>query len=210
MNYEQTIKQIIETTPSWEKDGGGIRGRTIAPIISGTSLSGGIAEFVPQQFNQQKNETFQRAREPIADLTLDGGGSGGGDNCVGLALYAKVVGSGVSATTQVWIGAGTVAGDLPSGFDPAEGKSIASGGSGNVWAEVNINETTGDIVSIAVTGGGTTPNDSDTSFYYTLGNYSYTDGTPTITNYGCGSLDVTVCRNWFTPEAPFYGVTINR
>jgi hypothetical protein len=77
MNYEQTIKQIIETTPSWEKDGGGIRGRTIAPIISGTSLSNGIAEFVPQQFNQQKNEAFQRAREPIADLTPIDRGSGG-------------------------------------------------------------------------------------------------------------------------------------
>lgn len=77
MNYEQAIKQIIETTPSWEKDGGGIRGRTVAPIISGTSLSGGIAEFVPQQFNQQKNETVQRfAGDPIADLALDGGGGG--------------------------------------------------------------------------------------------------------------------------------------
>lgn len=209
MNYEQTIKQIIETAPSWEKDGGGIRGRTIAPIISGTSLSGGIAEFVPQQFNQQKNETVQRAREPIADLTqIDRGG--GGDNCVGLALYTKVVGSGVSTTIQVWIGAGTVAGDLPSGFDPAEGKSIASGGSGNVWAEVNVSQTTGEVLSVAVNGGGTTPNDSDTSFYYTLGNYSYTDGVPTITNYGCGSLYVTVCRNWFAAASPYYGVTINR
>ena len=205
MNYEQTIKQIIETAPSWEKDGGGVRGRTIAPIISGASLSGGIAEFVPQQFNQQRNETVQRAREPIADLTqIDRGG--GVDSCVGLALYKKTIGT----TTQVWISAGTVAGDLPSGFDPAEGKSIAGGGSGNVWAEVNINGTTGDIVSVAVTGGGTTPNDTDTSFYYTLGNYSYTVGVPTITNYGCGSLDVTVCRNWFASEAPFYGVTINR
>ena len=91
MNYEQTIKQIIETTPSWEKDGGGIRGRTIAPIISGTSLSGGIAEFVPQQFNQQKNETFQRAREPIADLALDGGGSsGGGATIHPFKIYRRV------------------------------------------------------------------------------------------------------------------------
>ena len=80
MNYEQTIKQIIETAPSWERDGGGVRGRTIAPIISGASLSGGIAEFVPQQFNQQKNETVQRAREPIADLTqID---RGGGDTII--------------------------------------------------------------------------------------------------------------------------------
>lgn len=132
--------------------------------------------------------------------------SSGSAGCVGLALYKKTIGT----TIQVWIGAGTVAGNLPSGFDPAEGKSIAIGGSGNVWAEVNVSQTTGEVLSVAVNGGGTTPNDSDTSFYYTLGNYSYTDGVPTITNYGCGSLDVTVCRNWFTSEAPFYGVTINR
>jgi hypothetical protein len=65
-------------------------------------------------------------------------------------------------------------------------------------------------VSVAVTGGGTTPNDTDTSFYYSLGYYEYVDEAPTVTNYGCGSLDVTVCRNWFASEAPFYGVTINR
>ena len=90
MNYEQTIKQIIETAPSWEKDGGGIRGRTIAPIISGTSLSGGIAEFVPQQFNQQKNETFQRAREPIADLTQIDRGGGGEATIHPFKIYRRV------------------------------------------------------------------------------------------------------------------------
>ncbi len=90
MNYEQTIKQIIETAPSWERDGGGVRGRTIAPIISGASLSGGIAEFVPQQFNQQKNETVQRAREPIADIALDGGRSGGDTTIHPFKIYRRV------------------------------------------------------------------------------------------------------------------------
>lgn len=78
-NYEQVIKQLIETSPSWEKDGGGVRGRTIAPLLSGLSSSGGMAEFVPQQFNQSKSEIIQRsAQEPIADLVF----SGGGDNAV--------------------------------------------------------------------------------------------------------------------------------
>jgi hypothetical protein len=152
--------------------------------------------FSPRPFNLKPDIT------PPTPIT----GTGQRGTCIGLNLYIKPVGELV----EVWIGAGTVAGDLPSDFDPAEGKSMAGSGSGNVWAEVNINGTTGDIVSVAVEGGGTTPNDTDTSFYYTLGNYSYTDGVPTITNYGCGSLDVTVCRNWFASEAPIYGVTINR
>jgi hypothetical protein len=135
---------------------------------------------------------------------------GGGGDCFGLALYTKTVGTPPNTTTEVWVGAGTVAGQLPSGFDPEEGKNIASSGSGSVWAEVNIDGTTGDIVSVAVTGGGTTPNNTDTSFYYALGYYEYDGVSASVTNYGCGSLDATICRNWFAAEAPFYGVTINR
>lgn len=78
-NYDQIIKQIIESSPSWERDGGGIRGRTIAPILSGISSGGGMAEFIPQQFIQNNNETIQRsAPDPIGDLIL-GDGAGGGD-----------------------------------------------------------------------------------------------------------------------------------
>jgi hypothetical protein len=145
---------------------------------------------------------------PPEDSYFEGGG--GGDSCVGLALYTKTVGTPPNTTTQVWIGAGTIAGDLPSGFDPAEGKIIASGGSGDVWAEININETTGEVVSFVVTGGGSTPNNTNTSFYYTLGYYEYDGDSASVTNYGCGSLNVAICRNWFAAEAPFYGATMTR
>lgn len=131
------------------------------------------------------------------------------DNCLGLGLYVKTPES-ENAPEEVWISAGTIANQIPSGFTKTDGKNIANGGSGDVWGEVNINQETGEIVSVAVTGGGETPEDSDTSFYYTLGHYEYGEDSPTVTNYGCGSLDVTVCRNWFAAEAPFYGVTINR
>ena len=140
----------------------------------------------------------------------EGGGGGGGSQCVGLALYVKTVGTAPDTTQQVWVGAGTIAGQLPSNFDETSGKSIASGGSGNVWAEVNINDETGEIVSVAVSGGGATPESTDTSFYYALGYYEYNDGIPAVINYACGSIDVTVCRNWFAVEAPFYGVNMNR
>jgi hypothetical protein len=111
---------------------------------------------------------------------------------------------------QVWISAGTVGGEIPSGFDPLGGKNIANGGSGSVWAEININQEDGSIVSTNVTGGGTTPENTNTSFYYTLGYYEYNDGTPAVANYGCGSIDAVICRNWFAAEAPFYGVNMTR
>ena len=134
----------------------------------------------------------------------------GKSDCVGLVLYAKTISTDNVATTQVWISAGTVAGVLPSGFDPAEGKFIASDGSGYVWAEVNIDGTTGDIVSVDVNGGGPTPNNTNTSFYSPLGYYVYNGNSASVNNYGCGSVNAIICRNWFAAASPFYDVPIHR
>ena len=123
--------------------------------------------------------------------------------CVGLALYIR-------EDNAIWIGAGTIDGQIPSGFNQMDGKYIANGGSGNVWAEIKIKEETGEIISVAVESGSFTPENTNTLFYYRLGYYEYNAGSATVTNYGCGSLDVTICRNWFAISAPFYGVTINR
>lgn len=163
---------------------------------------------MPATFQVQPALPFGGLPQFVPTIPTEGGGGGGGGACIGLALYTKTVGT----TNQVWIGAGTVAGQLPDGFDPEEGKSIASGGLGNVWAEVNINDTTGEVVSVAVAGGSLVPNNTNTSFYYLLGYYEYSGNpqTPSITNYGCGSLSVIVCRNWFVSQAPYYGVTFSR
>ena len=137
---------------------------------------------------------------------------GGGGACVGLALYTKTVAVGVPpvALQQVWIGAGTVAGRLPSGLDPMEGRLIASDGSGDVWAKVEFNDSTGEITSVEVNGGGPTPTDTTTSSYRTLGHYGYNGTSAIVTNYGCGSIEVSVCRNWFTESPPFYGIGWSR
>jgi hypothetical protein len=124
-------------------------------------------------------------------------------------LFIKSTG-GENPQLQVWVNAGTIAGQQPSGFSPTDGKLIATGGSGNVWAEVNINQETGAIVSVAVEGGGNTPQNTDTAFYYPLGYYEYGAEGTVVSNFGCGSVDVTICRNWFAAESPFYGVTLTR
>ena len=112
---------------------------------------------------------------------------------------------------NVWIKAGNVANELPAGFDSQNGVFIASNGNSYVWAKIEINDSTGEINSREISSGTTVPSNTNTSFYYTLGYYEYrVDGTPILTNYGCGSLDVTVCRNWFAAEAPFYGVSFFR
>jgi hypothetical protein len=137
---------------------------------------------------------------------LPEGESGGGDGCVGLALYTRTV----NEIIQVWISAGTVNGVLPSGFNAQDEKSVASSGSGQVWAEIDINENTGAITSVQVNSGSSIPSDTDTKFYYLLGVYSYSESGPTVTNYGCGSLEVVVCRNWFSINPPFWNVRFFR
>lgn len=76
--YEQIIKQIIETSPSWEKDGGGVRGRTLAPLIGGASGPNLMGDPIPQQFNQQRRELIQQQDDPVAKLNLPSIGGGGG------------------------------------------------------------------------------------------------------------------------------------
>lgn len=76
--YEQIIKQIIETNPSWEKDGGGVRGRTLAPLIGGASGPNLMGDPIPQQFNQQRRELIQQQDDPVAKLNLPATGGGGG------------------------------------------------------------------------------------------------------------------------------------
>ena len=139
---------------------------------------------------------------------------GGGGGCVGLGLFVKTIPPSTpqgNPTYQVWVNPGLVAGELPSGMDNAEGKIIAGSGSGDVWAEVNVSQQTGEVTSVAVTGGSSTPANSDTAYYLALGYYEFQSGEPpTITNYGCGSVDVRVCRNWFAAASPYYGVSLTR
>jgi hypothetical protein len=131
---------------------------------------------------------------------------GGGVSCVGLALYAQTIGT----TTSVWISSGTIAGQIPIGMDSIIGQFISSAGSGQVWAEIIINPTNGDLVSVGIGSGSSVPSGSSSNFYYALGAYTFNGSSPTITNYGCGSLNVNICRNWFATEEPFYGVSFTR
>lgn len=119
--------------------------------------------------------------------------------CIGLALYVK--------NGNVWIGAGTVNGELPSGFDPIDGKSIANGGSGYVWVEIEIDPDNGVIEDTNFESGGNIPANTDTTFIYTLGYYEYNGDSPSVTNYGCGGITAVICRNWFATKSPFYGLT---
>jgi hypothetical protein len=136
-------------------------------------------------------------------------GGEGGEGCVGLNLYTKTVGVPPESTTQVWIGAGTVADIIPDGLDPINGKLIASSGSGQVWARVTIDGQTGDIQSVEVNGGAAPPN-TGTSRRIILGSYQISESSAQVSNFACGSVYANICRNWFASSSPFYSISLFR
>jgi hypothetical protein len=190
--------------------------------LAGETSKAEAAQAAAQQsgFNPPRSQPLSNTNVPLApiplspsnyfpprpldlkpDITPPPSPTTGQGTCIGLNLYTKPVNDFV----QVWIGAGTVAGDLPSGFDPMEGKSVAVSGSGDVYAEIEINDS-GEITSRTIESSGYT---SDPKRYL-LGNYVYINGLPQVTNYGCGSVDASVCRNWYASEEPFYNVLLTR
>ena len=140
------------------------------------------------------------------DITPPPTEGGGGGTCIGLNLYTKVV----NQFTQVWIGAGAVGGVLPTGFTYSEGKQVAISGSGEVYVELTIDQYTGELDSVEIDEQSSTPSNTSTKFRYALGYYEYDGAIPEITNYSCGSVDYTICRNWFTSSPPYYQVTFYR
>jgi hypothetical protein len=141
---------------------------------------------------------------------LDEGGGGGGSGetiCNGLSLYIKVDGEDF----EVWIRAGIVEGEVPTGLDPLNGKRISNNGSGYVFLEVEINSITGAIESTSIEDGNSIPQNTDTKFYYAIGYYEYLEeNNPVISNYGCGPIEFTTCRNWYVADPPYFTANFSR
>lgn len=169
-----------------------------------------------QQTNISRTSTNFGSGAPPLTLTSNNTssgsvGGGGGDSCSGLSLYVKSIPqSSGKDKKQVWISGGTVGGVIPNGVDPIEGKQIAAAGTGNVWAGVRITDEGEVDKTIIDRGTGDPPEDTDTDFYYLIGAFEYSGDTPTVNNFGCGSVDVTVCRKWYASEAPYFNVYFAR
>ena len=214
-SFNELVQALKEAQPSWEKDGGGVIGTQAgnSPLAASNAANNNSLPEIPKfDFKQTVPESAKLEEDPPATQEVVQGG-GVAQNCVGLNLYTKTNEDG---DQEVWIGAGTIAGQVPDDFDSIEGKLVASGGDGFVWAEVEIDENLGTIVSVDAKNGKIIPNNTNTKFHYPLGAYEQIENDNegnirfTVENYDCGSVDVTICRNWFRSTAPFYGVSFSR
>jgi len=141
---------------------------------------------------------------------------GGEGSCEGLHLYTKTIGTDPNIVKQVWVSSGSVGDEVPDGLDPLEGKLIAQDGFGYVWVKITINENNGEITSIEFDRSETIPSAEQASQdYFILGYYKYEEDQNgnsilNISNYGCGSLNVEICRQWFVLVPPFYKINLYR
>jgi len=111
---------------------------------------------------------------------------------------------------EVWISAGTIAGEVPSDLDSRYGKFIASSGYGFVWATIEVTQGKGEIDERKINSGTPAPENTDTEFHYLLGYYEFTEEGLSVTNYGCGNVEALICRNSFASQTPFFGATLTR
>jgi hypothetical protein len=200
MDYKNDMDEFIRETLRSSRR---IRDKNFSPIQNTVASSA------------TSSSTFSETQIPLSEaMRVRGGliGVGGGDSCSGLSLYVKSIpqSGGNKDKKQVWISGGTVGGVIPNGVDPIEGKQIAAAGTGNVWAGVRITDEGEVDKTIIDRGTGDPPEDTDTDFYYLIGAFQYDGDTPTVNNFGCGSINVTVCRKWYASEAPYFNVYFAR
>jgi hypothetical protein len=199
MDYKNDMDEFIRETLRSSRR---IRDKNFSPIQNTVASSA------------TSSSTFSETQIPLSEAMRVRGGliGGGGDSCSDLSLYVKSIpqSGGNKDKKQVWISGGTVGGVIPNGVDPIEGKQIAAAGTGNVWAGVRITDEGEVDKTIIDRGTGDPPEDTDTDFYYLIGAFQYDGDTPTVNNFGCGSIDVTVCRKWYASEAPYFNVYFAR
>jgi hypothetical protein len=104
----------------------------------------------------------------------------------------------------------TIIGETPAGFTEGKKTFVIATVSGVIYGKIEI-DNEGDASNAQVLDAEDLPADTDTTYHIEIGRYTV-EGTGeeaviNFTQVKCGPLTADVCRNWFTSEAPYYGVT---
>jgi len=111
---------------------------------------------------------------------------------------------------KVRIFASSVAGQVPSGFssgdDPPYILTVSDGDV--IYAQIDYSDSDGSVGGVSIQADSSIPTASAGHYYVQIGSVSVSGGSVLPTNYRYGPINVTLCRNWYAGEAPFYGVNI--
>lgn len=193
MSQKDVMKKLLEAKPSWQSE-----------LPFSKSLGQSRDDYLRRQ---DENNSGQKQKGEITITRTSGSdgadgseGSGGGTVEMPLQLYLKTVGEGEEATQQVWIRPGPV-----NGIEATAGELVAASGSGEVWAVLNYNTTTGEVTSVDIDHGVSMPESEPGALRHLIGYYDVT--TRTVSNAAYGPLNASICRNWFAASAPYYNAS---
>lgn len=140
-----------------------------------------------------------------APETVTAGGSGDGAVEMPFELFS-------AGGNKLRIRESTLAELVPDGFTDGEKEFTVSTGAGIIYGKLTIDDTDGTAVSVTIEQGtGDLPENTATLHHVLIGSYTVEgsgEGAEiSASNSRYGPIPVTICRNWFTAEAPFHGVT---
>ena len=90
-------------------------------------------------------------------------------------------------------------------IDETDLGSLESNYDMNVYVQVTLDGTEGTYESEVIAQAEDAENDDET-FHVLIGTV---DDKGSIFQEACGPISITVCRNWFASEAPYYGITVS-
>jgi hypothetical protein len=135
-------------------------------------------------------------------VTAGGGGDGGVE--MPFELFS-------TGGNKLKIRESTVSGEVPDGFADGVKEFTVSTGSGVIYAKLTIDDTEGSVVSVTLEQASEMPVDAPPIYHEQIGSFTVTGSGAaaeiSANNLRFGPIPVTICRNWFTAEAPFHGVT---
>jgi len=123
-----------------------------------------------------------------------------GSTCGSLRVFAKTPDG--AEKPNLYVGKGTVGEDNYETDTDLGGLDEASDNS--VYIKIELDGTDGTYTDEFIVD--SDKQSDDTTTYFLLGAVA-ADGT--ITQYACGPVFVTVCRNWYAAESPYYGMTVS-
>ncbi len=120
-------------------------------------------------------------------------------SCGSLRVFSKTPDG--AENPHLYVGPGTVGEDY---YDTdTDLGSLDEASDNGVYIKIVLDDTDGTYTDEIVVDSGV--ESDDTTTYFLLGSVA-ADGV--ITQSACGPVYVTVCRNWFAAESPYYGMTV--
>jgi len=197
---------LREAEPTWYKEGGGVRGQPLKVTEMKTQDFQRTPPIAPTSESSSRIQ-FTDADEIVLDTPTAASIIEGTQP---FQLVAVNISTNSTPNWRIDVTYSTLGGEPPTVPSPETDLSyrFTPSVTGIIYGKIIINGTTGAITDRQLVASNTLPADTDTDFHVEIGSFTLNEGELTVANACYGPIHATICRNWFTSEAPFYGVSL--